>query len=48
MKAVKVYPAYSPSDLLDKLMYLYNLKNNISSLCNFILTLTTCNSEDKS
>ena len=33
MKALKVmkdYPAYSPSDLLDKLMYLFNLKNDIS------------------
>ena len=30
MKAMKDYPAYSPSDLLDKLMYLFNLKNDIS------------------
>jgi hypothetical protein len=30
LKAMKDYPAYSPSDLLDKLMYLFNLKNDIS------------------
>lgn len=30
MKVLKEYPAYSPSDLLDKLMYLFNLKNDVS------------------
>ncbi len=30
MKPIRQYPAYSPSDLLDKLMYLFNLKNEIS------------------
>lgn len=30
MKSVKEYPAYSPSDLLDKLMILFNLKNDLS------------------
>ena len=30
MKAVKVYPAYSPSDLLDKLIFLFNLKSDVS------------------
>jgi hypothetical protein len=30
MKTIKDYPAYSPSDLLDQLMTLFNLKNDLS------------------
>ncbi len=30
MKTNKDYPAYSPSDLIDKLMILFNLKNDLS------------------